>query len=260
METFQEYVGWLACGINALYFLAPVEPFFRVLRGKLNFEETPGVFVTTCYVNCFVWYVYGDMIFSDQVKYSNLIGACASLCLIVIYLIYELKKYLVDSILNALILITGTWAVYRALTIIIDDDRIVGKICIGTAVVMFLSPIQIVYKVMKEKNYYLIPIRSAFVYLFTCIVWIVYGILIEDFYLVCPHSIGIILFLVQIVVYFKFKRKYPAISDKVFTSTIGIESTGNEETKKEETPIKIDEDNHPEIKEKSVKIISKNDN
>ena len=46
METFQEYVGWLACGINAIYFLAPVEPFFRVLRGKLNFEETPGVFVT----------------------------------------------------------------------------------------------------------------------------------------------------------------------------------------------------------------------
>ena len=87
MDTVQEYVGWLACGLNVLYFLAPVEPFFRVLRGKLNFEDTPGVFVTTCYVNCFVWYVYGDMIFSDQVKYSNLIAACASLCLIVIYLI-----------------------------------------------------------------------------------------------------------------------------------------------------------------------------
>ena len=260
MDTVQEYIGWLACGINVLYFLAPAEPFFRVLRGKLNFENTPGVFVSTCYVNCFVWYVYGDMIFSDQVKYSNLIAACASLCLIIIYLIYELKKYLVDSILNSLILITGTWAVYRALTIIIDDDRIVGIICIGTSVVMFLTPIQIVYKVIKEKNYYLIPIRAAFIYLLTCIAWIAYGIFIEDFNLVCPHIIGIILCLVQMVVYFNFKRKYPTISDKVFSSTIGIESTGNEDIKKEETPIKIDEDNQSEIKEKPVKIVTKADN
>ena len=260
MDTVQEYVGWLACGLNVLYFLAPIEPFFRVIRGKLNFEDTPGVFVTTCYVNCFVWFVYGDMIFSDQVKMSNLIAACASLCLIVIYLLYELKKYLVDAILNALILITGTWAVYRALTIIIDDDRIVGKICIGTSIVMFLSPIQIVYRVIKEKNYILIPIKSAFLYLATCIAWIAYGILIEDFYLVCPHSMGVILCLVQLVVYFNFKRKYPAISDKVFTSTIGIESTGTEETKKEDTPIKIDEESQPEMKVKPVKILTKVNN
>ena len=90
----------------------------------------------------------------------------------VIYLINELKKYLVDSILNALILITGTWAVYRALTIIIDDDRIIGKICIGTTLVVYLSPIPVLYKVIKEKkekNYMFIPICSVWAYLLVCI-------------------------------------------------------------------------------------------
>ena len=85
MDTVQEIVGWVAAGLTVLYYLAPVNPFFRVLKGKLNFEDTPGVFVTTCYVNCFVWYVYGDMIFSDQVKYSNGVAACVSLLLMIIY-------------------------------------------------------------------------------------------------------------------------------------------------------------------------------
>ena len=258
MDTLQEVVGWIAAGLTVLYYLFPVKPFFRVLKGKLNFEDTPGVFVTTCYVNCFVWYVYGDMIFSDQVKYSKGVAACISLLLMIIYLAYELKKYLVDSILNALILITGTWAVYRALTIIIDDDRIVGKICIGTAIVVFLTPIQILYRVIKEKNYILIPIYEAWAYLFASIAWVTYGVMITDFYVVCPHVMGIVLSLVQIIVYLNFRRKYPAIGDREFSSTIGIE-TGNDEPKKEETPIKIDEDSQPQAKEKPVKIVTKTD-
>ena len=57
-----------------------------------------------------------------------------------------------------------------------------------------------------------------------------------------------------------FKKKYPAIGDKDFTSTIGIETSGMEDSKKEETPIKIDDDNQTDTKEKPVKIVAKSDN
>ena len=142
METFQEITGWIGCGITVLSFIFPIFPYLNVLRGKISFEDTPAVFVTISYinytfssyayyfditggkdVNYFCWYVYGDMIFSDQLKYAYIIGSGINLILMIIYLAYEVKKYLVDSILNTLILITGTWALYRALTIIIDDDR-----------------------------------------------------------------------------------------------------------------------------------------
>jgi solute carrier family 50 protein (sugar transporter) len=259
MDSLQEGVGWGAACLTVLYHLAPIEPFLRVLRGKLNFEDTPGVFVTTCYVNCFVWYVYGDMIFSDQIKYSYLVASCISLLLMVIYLIYELRKYLVDSILNALIIITGTWAVYRALTIIIDDDRIVGKICIGTTLVVFLTPIQTLYKVIKEKNYILIPFYSSIVYLFASIIWVVYGVMITEFYIVAPNAAGIIISLIQIFIYLNFKRKYPIIGERDISSTIGIETSGIEESKKEEPSVKIDDDKPAKTKEKPVKIVSKTD-
>ena len=70
---------------------------------------------------------------------------------------------------------------------------------------------------------------------------------------------GVILSLVQIVVYFHYKRKYPTISEKAFSSTIGIESTSTDNVQKEESPIQIDENNQ-KGKEKPVKIISKLDN
>jgi uncharacterized protein with PQ loop repeat len=230
----------------------------NVIKGKLNFEDAPIVSVTSCYVNYFCWYVYGDMIFSDQLKYGYLVGSCIFGLLIIIYLIFEIRKYLVDTILNALILITGTWALFRALTIIIDDDRVVGKICIGTTCIIYIQTVQLIYRVIKEKNYVFIHIYNCYASFLACVCWLVYGIFITDFYVVFPYAIGIILTLVQIVIYLNYKKKYPTIGEREFSSTIGIETTPNEEVKKEAEPIKMDEmTEEPEGKEKPVKISSK---
>lgn len=256
MEFLQEFFGWVATGLTICSFISPVFPYLKVLKGQLNFEDTPAVYVTTSYVAYVCWYIYGDMIFSDQIKYSFFIGSFINMILMIIYLIYEVKRYIVDTILNVLILITGTWALYRALTIIIDDDRVVGKICIGTTFIVFLSPMQIVYKVLKEKIYNLIPIYNCYISFIYSICWVVYGIFITDFYIVLPFSINIVLNLVQIIIYISYSKKYPAIGTKEVSSTIGIETgISDDNNKKEETPIKIDEDTVG--KEKPVKIVTK---
>ena len=261
MEKVQEAFGWVATCLTMCFYISPVIPFINVFRGKLNYEDTPAIIVSTSYVNCFCWYIYGDMVFSDQIKICNLIGAISSLVLMCIYLAYEVRKYTVDAILNALIIITGSYAVYRGLTIIIDDDAIIGKICNGTALIVFLSPIQLIYRVVKEKNYNLIPIYTAWVSLASTGCWVTYGIFLSDFYVVFPNAIGIVLAITQIVVFLNYKRKYPGIGEVNYTSTIGIENTGNEEGKKEEdTSISNDEENHKDMKEKPVKIIAKDDN
>ena len=151
-----------------------------------------------------------------------------------------------------MILITGSWACYRALTIVIDDDRVVGDICIGTTIIIFISPIQILYKVFKEKNYNIIPVFSAIIFLLACLFWFVYAIFIKDFYLAFPNALGIVLSAVEIAVYINCKRRYPGIGESGASGTIDIVSGGNDE-KKEETPIKIDEG-------KPVEIVNKLDN
>jgi len=258
MDKAQEIIGWAALCVNICSFLFPVFPYLNVLRGKMNYEDTPSFFVITSYINYFCMYCYGDLVFSDQVKYCYLVGSIINCILMVIYLVYEIRKFLVDTILNALILITGTWALYRCLTIIIDDDRVVGKICVGTFFIVSVTPCQILYRVLRERNYNLIPIYNCWVGLCYSALWIVYSIFISDFYILCPNIIKVILSMAQIAVYINFSRKYPAIGQREFSSTIGIESTGNDEIKKEESQIKIDEEAEKNMKEKPVKITNKN--
>ena len=254
MEIIKEIFGWLGCGFNILYYLFQYPPFIRLLKGKLNFEETPVFFITSCYINCFIWYIYGVMALNDQIKYSNLIAGIVSLVFIAIYLNYEIEKYLIDSILNAMILFTGTIAFYRIFVMVYDEIKIVAEVCIGTILFMNIYPIIILFKVIRDKNYILIPIYSACIYLFSCLFWIAYGFLAHDNYIIFPNFIGIILSFIQIFAYLFFKSKYPLIGDKgIASSTIGIEVSENEETKIEN--IFINEDNLKNIKEKPVKII-----
>ena len=254
----QDILGWAGAVLAVLSFASLIFPYVNVLRGKLNFEDTPSIFLTTSYINYCCWYLYGDMIFSDQIKYSYLIGAGINFILMIVYLSYEIRKYLFDTILNAVILIAGTRTLYRAITIIIYDDRFCGRICIGTSCLMFFSPFKITYKVIKEKNYILIPYINCFLVLLSSICWVIYGIFIDEFYVIFPNCIAIILSLIQIIIYFIFKRKFPIISEKDVISTICIETTSNEENnKKEENQNKYNEENEDK-EEKPVKIVNKN--
>jgi uncharacterized protein with PQ loop repeat len=247
-----ELVAWTAAALSLVYYISPIVPFFDVLKGKLYFEDSPGILVTCCYVNCLVWFIYGKLISNIQIKYSNLISGCFCIVFLTIYLCYEIRKYLLDTILNALILISGTWSIYRIFANIIEDDQVVGKFCFGTAMVLYIFPVYIIYRVIKEKNYFLIKIYASTAYLFACISWVIYGYLITDNYIIYPHAIGAVLYFILIIIYLSYKRKYPLIGKKNLSSTIGIEIGGNEEGRREES-IKID--NLPKGKVKRVKII-----
>ena len=260
MEKVQESFGWVASCSTMVSFITPVFLYLNVIRGRINYEDTPAIYVITVYINSCCWYIYGDMTFSDQVKYCYLIGSCMSLIYMVIYLAYEVKKFLIDTVLNTIILITGTLALYRSFTVIIDDDAITGKICDATACIVFLTPIQIIYKVIKNKNYNLISIWNCLLIILYSACWIVYGTMIIDYYIVFPNIIGIIISLIEIFIFLSYKKKYPVIGENIFSSTIGIENNVTEiSNKKEDQPIKSEEEiSDVSGKEKPVKIVTKN--
>ena len=118
----------------------------------------------------------------------------------------------------------------------------------------------VIIRVIKEKNYFLIPIYTAWISLIASSCWTTYGIYLYDFNVMFPNCVGVILAIVQILVYLNYKRKYPTIGEKDFTSTIGIENTYNDEGKKDEITIKSDEDVQNNSKDKPVKIVEKVDN
>ena len=171
---FIEVVGYAAIGLSTCFYICLSIPFFHVLRCKQNFEFTPIGLINTVYVDCVAWYIYGSKLSCDEIMLGHKIGACCSLLLIIIYLGFELKKYLIDTILNALILILGTLVLHKGLTVVIEDSNIVGKICIGTKLITFCIPLLEMSRVFKDKNYKHISLNNTlFCFFITTLVYFV---------------------------------------------------------------------------------------
>lgn len=253
MDIIQKTFGWLAACININFYISPLTSFINIIKGKMNYEDTPGLYITTSYLNCLIWYIYGKMLSNNPIKISYMISGIFTLILMFIYLIFESKKYLCDSILNTFFIVTGTWAIYRALILIIGKIKIVGYIGIGTTLLMYLSPIQKLYKILKRKNYNLIPVFSSWRYLFTSIFWLIYSVFLKNIYLAIPNSLGIIFSLFSIFINICFKRNSSGFPKRDSNGSINIVVGGNDENKKEEIPIKLDDDAPAQNDEKQVK-------
>ena len=258
INDLEDAVGWIGCGVTTCFYLPQLLPFYKVIQKKINFEDAPGFFISLCYSNCFLWMIYGDMIYSDPVRTTNMIASLICLVAMIIYIIYEAKKYLLDSILNFLIIFMVSWSVFKYLSIEIDDDRVVGCLANCSSIIVNLYFSYIIYKVIKEKNYLLIYFNTTAIYFVSSLLWLSYGIITKDYYMVLPNIIGTIISLIEIIIYINYQRKYPI-------STVESETNIIEESKKDDSEIKNFgenkiEDDKEEPEPKPVKIINQNDN
>lgn len=257
-DTIQETCAWIGAVLNLYFFYLPISPFRDFLKGKINFEDLPATKTSIIYINCICWYTYGELVFSDQLRLSYAIGSIISLILILIYLYYEIRKYIFDTLLNIGILTTGTYSLYVGLTMILDDDLIAGKICNISYLALAFFPGQVIYKVIKYKNYNLINLRTTKFAFYTGILWVIYGVLISEFYVVFPHALQIVWSLIQMVIYRSYKKKFPEIGEKNSSSTLDVENNEGEDKKEENSELKQDDDDKDSnLKEKPVKILEK---
>jgi solute carrier family 50 protein (sugar transporter) len=252
MET-KDIFGWAATYLTALFYVSLVTPFIKIFKGQMKYQDAPIFVIYVSYINCILWIIYGSMIFSSQIRICNIIGASSTFILIFIYLSYEIKKYILDSILSAIIVVYGTFVLYNYLTIIITDKaNIIGNFCIFAKFCVFISPIQLIYRVIKEKNYILIPIYASFVSFSSGICWVIYGFYIKNIYVILPNMVGIILGITQFYVFFYYKKNYSNlyISNN---NTIHIDNSFAEPDNKEDVEIIIKEKN---LKNKAFKKVN----
>ena len=103
MEKFN--FGWIALGLTVVINLFPIVSFYNFYEKKINFDNISASKIFTNYLNCLIWFFYGSLLFINEVKIANLISVIISFILIIIYLIYEFKRYYFDCILNCIIVI-----------------------------------------------------------------------------------------------------------------------------------------------------------
>ena len=235
---YQYYFGWCATYLTALFYVSLVTPFFKIFKGQMKYQDAPIFVIYVSYINCILWCIYGSMIFSKQIRTCNIIGSVSTFILIFIYLSYEFRTHILDPILSTIIIIYGTYIFFNYFTIIITDKAyIIGNLCIFGKFCVFISPIQLIYRVIREKKYFLIPIYASFVSLISSICWVIYGFTINDIHVIIPNLVGIILGITQFFVYFYYKLYYSNINKN--NRSVSIDNNDIENENKENAAIII---------------------
>ena len=247
----EEKLQLLSSFLLLLFPISFFVPFIKVFKKKLHYENTPGILVTTWYINSFMWYVYSNILEHDLMKYCYLVSGVICLFLMTVYLIYELKDYLVDAILNALIIITGSWALYKMLVEIIQEEQYIKQICASTYTLVILTSLVSLFRANIHKNRLYIPIVSSFALIPGCISWLLYTCVNQDKYILIPNILGLVFSLFEVYTYYSLKKKYGEVLEPPVEEP-------EQEQKKEENTAKISAQNDEELneglKEKKVEV------
>ena len=84
------------------------------------------------------------------------------------------------------------------------DLKIVGFIANCVNILNFISPAQRIVRVCREKNYSLIPIVTTVLGCISSFLWLVFGIMINDYNVIVPNTISVLIALFNTLVWFYF--------------------------------------------------------
>ena len=215
------YVGSL---ISTYFFLAPVVPILKLIKGESSVKDTPGILLICSLLNCILWAMYG--LLKDRfLQYApNGLGGSITLIWITIYLIYLGDKKIHFALLFNLCLI-GCIVGLCMLFYFVIDAELTGKIVLIFNVLMYAAPGEKMYTVCKTGNYKLIPIWSTIGACACSACWLIYGVYVGDIYIIIPNALGVICAIIQLIVYSIFKKK---------NATPGGETIADDEPKEEE--------------------------
>ena len=160
--------------------------------------------------------IYGLKIDAWPVWLCNSVGIVTNHIYLTIFLIYldvhiNKKIIFIASLYSSFVLSFGL--VYLFL-----DVKVIGYIAMIWNILMFAAPMQKLVEVFKKKDSSFIPISVCFAMVLCSTIWIGYGYFKnEDLFIIIPNSIGLTICLVQIILYFIFKKpnKENANSDEI---------------------------------------------
>ena len=192
--------GWVGTALATYFYIAPVVPFWKLIKGEITCKESPGVLLICSFLNCILWSDYGLLTDQFSVYFANGLGGTITLIFITIYLIHLANKKILLSCFYNIFLIACIIEIYFLCYYVIPFTA-TGIAANVFNVLMYAAPGEKIYTVCKTDNYTLIPIFSTIGALICSTSWMLYGFYQGDPLLVIPNALGMASAVVQLVVY-----------------------------------------------------------
>uniref|UniRef100_M4B7Q9 Sugar transporter SWEET1 n=1 Tax=Hyaloperonospora arabidopsidis (strain Emoy2) TaxID=559515 RepID=M4B7Q9_HYAAE len=85
-------------------------------------------------------------------------------------------------------------------------EVIVGSFSVAVSAVMFGSPLILVKKVVQERNTSYLPLTMIVAGAVTCGFWILYGLLLQDAFVIVPNTANLLIGVVQLMLFCIYPR------------------------------------------------------
>ncbi|KAD4585581.1 hypothetical protein E3N88_23182 [Mikania micrantha] len=229
--------------VSFMVFLSPLPTFYKVYKKKSTegFQSIPyvvGLF------SAMLWIYYALLKGNAMLLITiNSVGIVVQTFYLCVFIFYAPKKARVESLkLIMLLIVTGFGLIVfitQFLTKGAQRGVIVGWICLIFSLCVFVAPLGVVKQVIKTKSVEYMPILLSLALTLSAVMWFFYGLLLGDFNIAIPNTLGFTFGIIQIILYFVYKNKKSVIDQKI---TEHIEKTNEV----------MNESRGPEVKDQNI--------
>ena len=198
--------GWVGTALALYFYIAPIVPFVKVIKGEMTWKQSPGVLLLCSFLNCILWSDYGLITNQFLLYLANGLGGTITLIYITIFLIHVADRKVLLSLFYNFFLICCIVEIYFVFYYLVPS-KVTGIIANIFNVLMYAAPGEKIYQICKGASYQLIPIWSTIGGTACSTSWMCYGIYQKDIYVVIPNALGVLASIVQIVIFVIYRRK-----------------------------------------------------
>ena len=170
----------------------PIPPFVQVMSGKEKIDIIPEGMLAFTITTRIIW----GVVWTVQKKLipfiNSALGVSISSVFFALYLYLYCGRSCAKSTLAILIFIGILAGIYLGGIFISQKFNLdLGMAAVVFNVMMYVSPGQKIMRVVREKNYKLIPIWSTIVSALCSLSWLLYGITISYLPQIIPNALGL---------------------------------------------------------------------
>ena len=232
--NLDEIVSWTATILGFGLKASPIVLFYQIAVGNKKIEIVPEMLIICNVLSAELWFSYWIRI---KTKMAPIVSSSVSFVLgvifSIIYLFYFSQKKCSKLFIYVIMECLAIALLYYTLSL--TEIKIVGFIANCVNILNFISPAQRIVRVCREKNYSLIPIATTVLGCISSFLWLVFGILINDYNVMIPNTISVLIALFNTSIWFYFyctrkeKKEKPKDNEEEMIET----NRGDEEEMKE---------------------------
>lgn len=200
--------------------LSPAPSIYRVYKSQ-SIGQVSIIPLVSLWATCHVWMLYGLLVGSIFPLFITYItGDVFAILFVGVYIsVTSAKSYVVKvtGAVGAFLLLLTLYAVLGRFGVTGQTaeqiGQTVGFVGVGVSVVLYASPFETIKQVVHTKSAATIPIVMCVVGSVSNSLWVVYGIVDTDLFVIVPNVICVALGLVQVVLYFVFLPRHSHAMD-----------------------------------------------